>query len=471
MYEAILIDLTILLALVWLPIFAYQITTRPWRLFIVWLFLAPVVTPLVARISSGNTLFQASVTPERRLTEEQKRDAYFAAPTTITLHELAEPTRILFGLLFTVYLHGGLLQNKRLLPLDRTERWMSAFSIIIIVNVLFKAWRIAYGLHIAIDAFVVPFLGYYLARRLVTYEERFRQFVQCLGYLGCYLIVMGVHERLTQPELVHRIGGPFASRDSLYIVMAVVFFAVLSDSISSKGVPKEQQALSGSVQRFVLYLAPVIIVLTLTRGNWLGFLSGVWTLLFLGRRFIYSSRRLGTIGLIFLLIPVVVISLQVLTPKEIFKDRIEQDQNIHGRLATWIATIQLSGRAPVLGLGLHNLVGALYETRVQVGRVKNMFSPHNSLLSTYVELGAVGLLAYLGIAVSIVQMGLRLYATGGHVRDRWRGIAVVSIMVAYQTSAFFTNLFYAPGLIQVYVYVFMGAIAGLYGRSRLARDL
>jgi O-antigen ligase len=257
-------------------------------------------------------------------------------------------------------------------------------------------------------------------------------------------------------------------RDTLYVVMEVVFFATLLALLCNRHPREEQQDLPRSMQWFIIVMAPVIILLTITRGNWVAFLSGLFVFFLLGHRLISFAHGVRVIGLLFVLLPVLIVILQLFVPEEFFQGRIANPDNVIGRFATWKATIQIALEAPIFGLGLNNLHGALGNMRVNFGDFENYNTPHNSFLSMFVELGAIGLLAYLAIVVSIIQNGLRLYREGRSVQDMWRGITVVAIMIAYQLPSLFASTFYITGLIHVYVYAFAGAIAGLYSSRQSA---
>ena len=78
------------------------------------------------------------------------------------------------------------------------------------------------------------------------------------------------------------------------------------------------------------------------------------------------------------------------------------------------------------------------------------------------ELGAIGLLGYLAIVASILGTGVRVFRMGKDPQDCWRGIGVIAIMVAYSIPALFDTSLYKPWLPPVYVFVYCGAVAGVY---------
>jgi O-antigen ligase len=95
----------------------------------------------------------------------------------------------------------------------------------------------------------------------------------------------------------------------------------------------------------------------------------------------------------------------------------------------------------------------------------NYTTVHNSYLSLFAELGILGFLAYLAIMKSMLQLGWGLYRRGIHSNDWWRGLAVITTIIAYQIPAFFANTLYSYDLGAVYFYVFLGGVAGLYSRQ------
>jgi O-antigen ligase len=283
--------------------------------------------------------------------------------------------------------------------------------------------------------------------------------------MGLYVIIIGLIERLMHPELMYRLQGPFYDRDALYMTMAVVFFIVLLDSdVFGSSKREKKQALPQGIRWFVIFLAPVIIALTLTRGDWLGFVVGLCIFLFLSRRAIKASRALITVGAAMVLIPVLLIALQNIVPEEVIEKRIQDSDNVLGRYATWLASVGEATRQPIFGIGLNNLRDSLAKIEMGFGNATNYATVHNSFLSLFVELGATGLLAYLGMVASIIRMGINLYRTGQYARDQCRGAAVIAIMLAYLIPAMFANILYVTiCLMHVYVFVVLGAISGVYG--------
>jgi O-antigen ligase len=203
-----------------------------------------------------------------------------------------------------------------------------------------------------------------------------------------------------------------------------------------------------------------------SRGNLLGFLLAVWTFLFLGRKMVGLRPKIAVGGLVLLLMPILALGAYELTPREIVDSRVVRSQTVYSRLGAWQRMLEEGLESPIFGIGLNNLRNALAEDRINVEGVYSEDNPHNSLLSIFAEMGLVGLSVYLLILMSLTRIGTGLYRGGSSSRERWRGIAVISILVGYWIPAFFVNAIYIPAVCHLYVYVYFGAIAGLHGKRR-----
>ena len=237
--------------------------------------------------------------------------------------------------------------------------------------------------------------------------------------MGSYIIVIGLIERLAHSQLRYRLSGPFEGEtNALYVTMAVVFFMALVDMVWSRNTPEQKGALPPGVRRFVLCLAPVIIVLNLTRGDWLGFLLGMGVFLFLGRQLLPLSRKVGLIGVALVLIPIMCIGVFILAPAEILEQRVGKTGTIYGRIATWQLLLRESVKDPIIGAGLNNSRDFLSSNSIKFEGKYSIEHAHNSYLAFLYELGVVGLFAYLAVVVSIARMGLKLYRKGHISQDQ-----------------------------------------------------
>ncbi|ETX06559.1 MAG: hypothetical protein ETSY2_16405 [Candidatus Entotheonella gemina] len=387
---------------------------------------------------------------------------------SVELRQLLEPTRTLLLTFMLVFLLEALVKRRVLGPLDRTEVWMIAFFISLLMSIFLQSARFNFSMRIALNAFMVPFLAYFVMRRLVRHEMHFRRLIQAIGYLVAYLIVIGLAERLSHPALLYRLGGPFRDEGVYYMVLIVGFLLTLTEALSHDASRRVQPILPSWLKWCLVCCTPIVILLTMERGNWVGFLSGTWLLGILGHRLVGESRRIVTIGLICTLIPIAIISTQMLTPEEIVEGRVGYSKSIQGRLLTWQVAIQDGLKQPLLGIGFNNLRDVLAQNIIESDDgVRSYLSTHNSYIAFLVEQGIVGLFLFLAILFSILQMGIKLYRKGRQPQDRWRGVVTIAILAAYMVPSLFASKLHTPNPWNtILIFSFFGGVSGLYSRSR-----
>jgi O-antigen ligase len=464
-------EMTSLLALAsipWVFVLFHQISHRGLSVFLLWLLIAPVATNLLTGSrGGGNPFFRSAVDDSEPRKKGRAGDGYLVAtdPSPVRLNQLLEPSRTLLLCFFAVILLNILVRKGRL-EFDSTEVWMGLFSTILLASVIFKSYRFDFSMRVASDAFLVAFASYFVSRRYVKTDEQLSRLIQVISYVGLMIIVICLVERLMHGGVTYRLAGPFRNPGIVSTVVTVAFFLALLDSLHSAGLLEGRQVLPGVVRRSVLCLAPLIVLLTWARSNYVGFLAGVWAFVFLGRKYMGRSRRIGMVGLTAIMVLLVSLSASVVLDTKMLS-RLGDSGTVYGRLATWKVALTEGSENLVFGIGLNNIRNVLAEKSAEVGDVHSWVRVHNSFLQIYAEQGLTGLTTYFGIVLSIIGTGLRLYRTGIHVRDRWRGIAVVAMAVAYLMPSFYASLLHEPNPMQtIFVYSFFGGIAGVYGANR-----
>jgi ABC-type multidrug transport system permease subunit len=162
-------------------------------LFLTWLFIGPLATNVITMINPKAQVFQVETYEgiEKKLAS---RGGYFTATSNASVTQLLEPTRLVAGLFVFVFFLNAIVR-KSFGSFNRTELLMATFSLILAVNVLFMSKVVGYSIRIGMDAFVVPFLFYLMARRLITDEDRFQRLIRAIVYMGIYVIVISLIQR------------------------------------------------------------------------------------------------------------------------------------------------------------------------------------------------------------------------------------------------------------------------------------
>ena len=442
----------------------------------VWLVIGPMVLNLISQ-TNQNPFFSSELDldyTEQLLLEEAQKGTkhspytrYMSLETSIRVDELLNPTRLLLILFVLVLLMDKYYKKVPLEPFNTTETLMVAFSVFLVVNIVLFSDRLANSLKIAIDAFFVPFVAYYVTRRFVNSEERLRQLTNVLIAFGLMLIVIAILERTNHSELLYRLRGPFPQRNHFYMVLMAVFFMTLLHTVRyhrERSKPLTFHALCCWV---VLGVTPIIIVGTWTRSNWLGFFAAIWVSLFFARRFITRGRKMVMIGLLLLLIPLLVIAFQAAIPDEAIDSRIANENTIYARIGAWIVQVEAGVKHPILGIGFNNVRELLLTNRIYFKGVRSLVSSHNCFLALFVELGIVGLSLYVALMGSIIRAGVRQFHRPVRREDRWLGIVSVAILVGYLVPGLTSVILYSPHVSHVYVYACLGTLAGVAGTTRV----
>ncbi len=451
--------LLILAALVWVPVALGLFRKRPLTVFLIWLVIGPVVTNVV-RWPGANPFFWSGGN------ERAPQGYYLTEATSITVKELLEPTRVVVFMLLGVFVLKRIFTKKRRERIDAAELRMALFSALLVLSAILYSNRVAFGLRLGVDVFIVPFLAYFLMRRLVQQEDDFSKLTRVVGYLGFYVIIACALERVVNGPMLYRLKGPFvqgAARGSsvLHMVLIVVLFVGLLEVARRTGSRGNGSVLKREWRWFLVLGSPVMIALTWARGNWVGLALAFWLFLLLGRPLVERSKRLALIGAMLVVIPLAFIAAQGLVPSSLVEERIGETDNVHGRLETWRIAVNEGLTHPIFGIGLNNTRDALAKARTEIQGGFTYGIVHNSFLTFFAELGIVGLLLYLSISSAILRIGWKLYRKGNTRTLQWRGVVVIAIMLGYLTPGFFANTLQMSGFGHLLVFGFIGALVGV----------
>ena len=449
----------LLIAIVWAPVILHEVGRRRFAVLMVWLFLAPFSTlALKAAFGGGGSLVVVGGPTH------EEPSGYLGDEASVSLRELLEPTRLLFAAYMLLLLNGYIWRQRRWVPLDRTEVYMVLFAGVLLASVVISSNRLLFGLRMATDAFIVPFMGYFIARRVMTREDQLNRYTHVVGYVGCLVILACLVERLTHGELLYRLKGPFESSQGLGTLMAVFFFVTLAVQQTKAGFATNGMSCLRLSHIFVLSLSPLVVFLTWSRGNWLGFIGGVVMFLMLRHRIVHVRKQVFMLGVLLLSLSVLVVVFEWFHTTRAFEARVANVSNVYARIGAWQIAVEESLEKPVFGIGLNNLRDVLADRRFVYQDVKNEGTSHNSFLSLLGELGIAGLTLYLGVVWSLFKLGVALNREVGSLTARCWGLAVIAILITYMLPALFANTLYLVDPSHAYLYVLMGAIAGVYRR-------
>lgn len=184
----------------------------------------------------------------------------------------------------------------------------------------------------------------------------------------------------------------------------------------------------------LLASAAICLVLTYTVGAWLATIAGLLVVAAV------NERKLG------LALVVAVVAAVVMVPG--IGDRIEQSgladdasseqpTSLTWRLSFWGDVVHLADSNPITGIGLSG-------TELVTVRGKQA---HNDFLRSYVEMGVVGLAAYLGLVAALVACARGVLRRARDGLDRGLAVALVGCTAAFVLASLAANVFRSVALL------------------------
>lgn len=269
--------------------------------------------------------------------------------------------------------------------------------------VLFGARALASGpvihtLQEWLDAILLPTLVFVYARRVVRTRARLERLASAFVFAGITIGSIAVAERLFGFELASmtggqplldptvgvRVSGPFTVAD----VLAVSLLVCLAGTLYMTQLRGRAYYLLGGVAITIELLG---ITFTFFRGAAIAAL--VIVVVAIGWRPKRYARLLGVAALVAAVAAVVLLQAG---DNSALSGRINNTQNISGRLATYAQGIKVFASAPLTGVG----IGRFYEAEPAAGTtlvrgVQAVPFAHNSYLEVLAEQGLVGFGAFL----------------------------------------------------------------------------
>ena len=150
------------------------------------------------------------------------------------------------------------------------------------------------------------------------------------------------------------------------------------------------------------------------------------------------------------------------------QSRLSDSNEVYFRLNLWEAGLHMAAERPLIGIGFSTFGDAVadYQSDMTIGPTTDIRETpvHNTLLAVQVELGAVGLLLYIAVLVSVFR---RARAAVARVWGKEGTIWVAVFAAVYFLQAQFANA-HEPTTNQIF-YGLMGALAGLALRAPAGR--
>jgi len=263
-----------------------------------------------------------------------------------------------------------------------------------------------------IDAGVLPLVVFAVTLRFATTLERCIKLAGAMAIGGTALAVVGIAGRIVGYDLAIRAGGTvrfdhqvgavrIAGTYPVPEVFALVLVVCLAATLYwtlVRGRPSYALGATAAV------LQAIAIAFTLFRAAWLAALIVVVAALGIrpGR---YARTILG-VGLLGVLL---IGGYSQLRQSSTFQERIQNVQNIQGRLATYKEGLQIFEQHPLAGVGTGQFAKAqLGVSTTSYAGVRAVTSPHSSYVGTLAEQGLLGFVPLLAVTFAVGRL-LRSY--------------------------------------------------------------
>jgi O-antigen ligase len=370
---------------------------------------------------------------------------------------------------------GGLLAyialNPRRIPRTAATRLLTVALLWLVVSFGLRSasagLSLSGPLKIWVDAIVLPAILFVACERYCLLgADRLRRLAGSLMIAGGILGAIGVAERIAGFELATltsggsvrfdanigatRISGPYTDPEPYVLSLAICLAATLYWMLTRK----RGSGLGWSLLPAGLQVAG--IGLALFRAGWLA------AILVVLASFGYRPGRFGrTFGLSALIAIVALVGTTQLESNKTVATRLNNTQNISGRLATYKEGLEIFRSAPVFGVGVGRYTD-IAETRspAEVFGVQAIPYPHSSYVGLLAEQGAIGFFPLLLVSYAVWRLIAVLRAMSFRSREATVLLGTVSgVVLAYLTmSLTLTMLGYEAS--NTFFAAFLGGVCG-----------
>ncbi|MFH0786417.1 MAG: O-antigen ligase family protein [Pseudomonadota bacterium] len=394
--------------------------------------------------------------------------------------------RLIFVLLFIIFLFEVLRGKEKLLPNTRIEYFMMVLLVILLISMGQTGFLAIRGdeyqpFHIFLTGFLFPFTFYYFGKTVLSTEPRIKILLWGLFLFFSYLVLTAYLEHfkitrfifpryISDPLLgIHygRARGPFGVAPVNGWILASLFCTTLYLRSQTKGL------ISRGIMLIILLLTPVAIFYTYTRAVWLSFLLAPILLMLFSKKLLFRPRYF--VFPIICLILLIFFNWENIASKERALGGVMQLKEIEARTGLYNATKAIFRDTPFFGVGFGRFGRVLpfYAPEAFPGTAPQLASQHNLFFGLLSEVGLIGLTPFVLILYFIIRDSILLFKKLGEEKGFFSRDPVVvfwAIISIYLVNAFFiqTQFFIqANGL----VFLWAGLVVGFYQRQvRLTPD-
>lgn len=334
-------------------------------------------------------------------------------------------------------------------------------------NLKYKKWLFGYGLVVlmsttnalnkyeAVDTFVSEYLKYiiiFLVTLEVIKKRKQMKKIWITFVISSFLVYgYGFHQYFTKNIRIYSSlhnPNPFGS----YLLIAV--FIAFSYSIFVK--EKKQKIIS----YLYMLVGLSLLILTYSRGAWLGLIGGLIVLFYSIYKFDYKTINFKKIFIVlFLIVLIITFSVDGVTRR--MKSIFDLDQNSY-RLMQYQTAIEMIKDKPIFGFGLghYPLVFPDYKPD-DVDRIH--LHVHNIYLHWIVETGLVSFTIFI-VMVYRLFIHKKIYAVK---KEKWFNVAMLGIVAGFAIHNLF-DVTFLYSMVGLNVIIFLAIWSNIVDESREA---
>lgn len=365
----------------------------------------------------------------------------------------AEGPIVTFDRLFLGALLLGLLLEHRRRPRARQGVWLQrsflALGAVFLLSAVATTAHRTANLAVWTDAFLLPLIVFACAREAGRDRDRVVALAGSMAFAGAAIAALGLAQRFAGLDLTPllgsvdrfdtaigevRISGPFPAPEPF----ALVLLCCLAGTLIWMRARGPAVLLAGAT---AMALELTAIFFTYFRAAWLG------AVLILLIAFVADQRNWSRrVAAIAVAAGGLALAFTIAAGNEDVRTRLQDQQNVSGRLATYERGIELFQRHPVSGVGFQEFEAAVREVpQTSFEGTRAIPQAHSSIVSTLAEQGLVGFLPLLAAAACAAIALRALWRRARDRLDRAVAIYVSGAALAFLAmSATLTMIYYGP---------------------------
>lgn len=320
----------------------------------------------------------------------------------------------------------------------------------------------SYARTLWVDAVLLPAGLFFLARRTVRDARACRRLTGALTIAGAGLGLVGIAQHIWGFELASlsggqarydatielvRISGPYNIPEVFALSLTLCFAATLHWMQAGRAVAFMLGGIAAALEM-------AAIGLTLFRAAWLACV--VIAVATLTTRRDRSARTVGLVTLGGILL----VGLHLFGSIDVVSERLNESDNVYGRLATYRQGWEIFRGAPLVGVGVDQFTaGQELVADVVVNGTRAVETAHSTYVSILAEQGLLGFVPLLGFSFATWRLLRRLRR---HVSEREELLALGAFrgaVLAYLILSL-TLTMWPYGTSNAFLFVLVGAAAG-----------